>query len=126
LDGTYRIDSRTGSGGLHLQVNGEFSRQAATTLAGLISEMLGQGGRVFVNTEGITQIASVAPETFKDRLSGLESQPEKLFFIGSNGRDLAPEGCRVLIRKQTTCSCKKGRCGKNCCSKKTQGGHIMN
>ena len=65
MNETYRIDSRLGSGGLHLQVNGEFNRQAATMLANLVSKRLGQGGRVFVNTEGITQIANVAPETFK-------------------------------------------------------------
>ena len=109
-----------------MRVNGEFSSQAAATLAGLISKILGQGGRVFVNTEMITQIAGVAAETFKDRLSGLESRPEKLFFIGSNGHDLAPEGCRVLIRKQAACSCKKRRCGKSCCSKKEPHARIMN
>ena len=126
MDQTYQIDSRTGSGGLHLQVKGEFNRRAATILANLISKRLGQGGRVFVNTEGITQIANIAPETFKDCLAGLESQPEKLFFIGSNGHDLAPEGYRVLVRKQPRCSCHNKCCGRNCRSTKAHGHHIMN
>lgn len=109
MNTNYLIEYRTSEGNLHIKPKGCLSEGAALSLTDLIREKYDGQGRVFINTHDLTNID---PDCFGIFNSGMLSKtlpPDRLFFKGEKGFELAPKGSRVLLTpKNFKCGCRKG------------------
>ena len=123
MNNTFSIESRTSNGNLHLSPKGELDGSSACELTDFIGRHRPPGGRVFVNTDGLSRIVPFGSQVFRRRLAACSIGPEEMFLVGRKGYDLAPKGFRVLIPKPVSCKCRSagkverccggGKCGKN-------------
>lgn len=96
----YRIHSYRSAGNLHISLSGEFSDMCAWALFKTIRQQHTGAFRVFINTVGLDSIATDGATLFKAHMTRRPMPPDWLYFKGSSGFRLAPDGSRVLICKK--------------------------
>ena len=95
---------------LHVKMQGIFDGNSAHELLNLFLREYRCGGRVFVDTAGVSEVLPFGSKVLQARLCQTPVPASQLFFKGENGFNMAPSGSRVLIvppRKK-----KSGCCGK--------------
>jgi hypothetical protein len=107
---TITADQRHGN--LFITVEGDLSPEAAHALHAEIETRDKGRGNIFINTEKMGQVT----EAGRDLLHGLLARPNggRIYFIGSQGFILSPDGGRVIVRKpkKAHCNgCRKCSCG---------------
>lgn len=94
---------------LHVKMQGIFDGNSAHELLNLFLREYRCGGRVFVDTAGVSEVLPFGSKVLQARLCQTPVPASQLFFKGENGFNMAPSGSRVLIvppRKK-----KSGCCG---------------
>jgi hypothetical protein len=99
-------------GNLFLTVAGDLGPGAAHALHAEIKTRCTGAGNIFINLEKVGQVAAAG----RDMLRSLLAEPTtgRIYFIGSQGFALSPDGSRVIVRKQkkARCAgCRKCTCG---------------
>ena len=114
----FQIDVKTSNGNLYVRPKGDFDGSSACELINVLREHYRGTGRVFIDTKSLRDICSFGCKTFQARLDKRMVPPERLFFKGEKGRQIAPNGCRVLLSpKKPSCGC-RGNCSQCSCSGK--------
>lgn len=106
----------TRHGNLFINLIGEFGPKAANALVAGIQNHYPGRGNIFINTEKLADVLPAGRETFCGQLPALRT--DNLYFIGTRGFELSPEGGRVIIRRPKKKSCKGCR---NCSCKEAGG-----
>jgi len=88
---------RESRGNLHLRLSGDFTETAARNVLDLLSRSAGGEGRVFVDTAGLESVSPQGAAMFEEGLDKRLLPPDRLFFKGRSGQQVAPQGYRVLI-----------------------------
>ena len=101
MNPNYRIHSYRSAGNLHISLSGEFNGMCAWALFKTLRQQYKGAFRIFVNTAGLGEITPEGADLFKSNMGRRPMPPDWLYFKGSAGFRIAPDGSRVLI-------CKKG------------------
>jgi hypothetical protein len=115
------IQAEHRNGNLHVKICGDFDAAAAHTATSLINDQYPGCGNVFVNTEKMGAVLEGGAKAFRDNMSDGAVHLGKLFLVGEKGREIGPDGSRVIIpppKKDKCTGC--GKC--NCGLKKSKGG----
>ena len=121
MSARFQIDVRTSNGNLHVQPKGDFDGSSACELINVLRDHYDGIGRVFIDTTSLRDIGSFGCRTFQARLDSGTVPPERLFFKGEKGHQIAPSGSRVLLSpKKSGCGC-NGNCSNCPCSGKKRG-----
>ncbi len=116
MNSKFKMQCRISGGNLHIYPKGNLDGSSACQLANLISRKYSGKGGVFINTDQIKEIFPFGAAKFKSRISEGKFPRSKLYFKGENGFKIAPDGCKVLIKRKTpVCSC-NGNCALCSCS----------
>lgn len=100
MDSGYLIRRHNNAGNLHISICGDFNGMCAWELFKLVKRHNGGSGRIFVNTAGIGRILPDGVALFKLHLPRHRIPSDWLYFKGEKGFQIAPDGCRVLIRNK--------------------------
>ncbi|MFH1135299.1 MAG: peptidylprolyl isomerase [Pseudomonadota bacterium] len=114
----FRLSFQRRNGNLHVDPHGVLDGGSAWELINLIQCQYQGRGSVFVDAKGVTEILPFASHIIKNNLADKAVPLGNLFFKGEKGREIAPDGCRVLT------AAKKGCCrgGNKCRGCRCQGG----
>ena len=82
---------------LHVKMQGIFDGNSAHELLNLFLREYRCGGRVFVDTAGVSEVLPFGSKVLQARLCQTPVPASQLFFKGENGFNMAPSGSRVLI-----------------------------
>ena len=82
---------------LHVKMQGIFDGNSAHELLNLFLREYRCGGRVFVDTAGVSEVVPFGSKVLQARLCQTPVPASQLFFKGENGFNMAPSGSRVLI-----------------------------
>lgn len=93
----FYIENRWSVGNLHIRIAGEFSGMCAWELVKVIKRQPLGSGRIFVSTAGLNRIEPAAVDLFKSLMAHWKLPADWLYFKGSKGFEIAPDGCRVLV-----------------------------
>lgn len=117
----YSMDFRHSNGNMHVGVSGEFNVNTARDLIELLKSTYSGSGRVFIDTAKIQRVAAGGAEYFKKMFHNADVPTACLFFKGEQGRQIGPDGSKLIILKAKE---KKHCCG-NCanCKCKNHGSH---
>ena len=85
---------------LHVKMQGIFDGNSAHELLNLFLREYRCGGRVFVDTAGVSEVLPFGSKVLQARLCQTPVPASQLFFKGENGFNMAPSGSRVLIVPQ--------------------------
>ena len=85
---------------LHVKMQGIFDGNSAHELLNLFLREYRCGGRVFVDTAGVSEVLPFGSKVLQARLCQTPVPASQLFFKGENGFNMAPSGSRVLIVRQ--------------------------
>jgi hypothetical protein len=97
MKSAYIIDFRHSTGNLHIYLRGDFTGMCAWELVKTLKWHAPGSGRIFISTGNLASIDSGAVAFFKEHLKAVGISPDKLFFKGPKGFQLAPNGSKVLI-----------------------------
>lgn len=111
----YSVDLRHSNGNMHVGVSGEFNQNAAEAVLELLQSAYTGSGRIFIDTANIRHIAESAGEYFKSAFVRTNVPTGCLFFKGEKGREIGPNGSKLIILKTREKKC-CGNC-KNCSCK---------
>ena len=109
---------------LHVKMQGIFDGNSAHELLNLFLREYRCGGRVFVDTAGVSEVLPFGSKVLQARLCQTPVPASQLFFKGENGFNMAPSGSRVLIvppRKKKSGCC--GKCAHCTCHGEHGHGH---
>ena len=109
---------------LHVKMQGIFDGNSAHELLNLFLREYRCGGRVFVDTAGVSEVLPFGSKVLHARLCQTPVPASQLFFKGENGFNMAPSGSRVLIvppRKKKSGCC--GGCAHCTCHGEHGHGH---
>jgi hypothetical protein len=108
-----QIQANHRNGNLHIKIFGDFDLMAAQTATSLINDQYPGCGNVFVNTEKMGAVLEAGARAFRHTMSDCAVHLSKLFMIGEKGREIVPDGSRVIIPPKDKCrGCGKCNCGK--------------
>lgn len=122
------LEYRHSHNNLHVQLGGSFSEESAFSLLTLLKREYHSGGRVFINTDGLSDVDKNGANVLHMQWSSLDIPAGLLFLKGEKGMALAPQGSRILIvRKNAEASPKpaalhKHKCCGKCANCKCHGG----
>lgn len=88
---------RESRGNLHLRLSGDFTETEARNVLDFLSRSAGDEGRVFVDAAGLESVSPQGAAVFEEGLDKRLLPPDRLYFKGKVGRQVAPPGYRVLI-----------------------------
>lgn len=91
------IAYRESRGNLHLRLSGDFTGTAAREVLDFLRRSADGDGRIFLDTAGLEAVSSGGAAVFREGLAPLLLPPNRLFFKGRTGQEIAPPGYRVLI-----------------------------
>ena len=124
----FQIESRISNGNLHLRPKGDFDGSSACELLNFIHDKYNGKGRVFIDTKYLHRLCSFGCDTFRCGLNCALLPPDRIFFKGKNGFEIAPNGSKVIIAsEQSKNGYKRGhnakhrRCSGNCKNCKCSG-----
>lgn len=100
MKSAYIIDFRHSAGNLHIHLRGDFTGMCAWELVKTLKWHAPGSGRVFISTRELARIDSGAIAFFKEHLQAVGICSKRLFFKGSKGFQMAPDGAKVLICKR--------------------------
>ena len=109
---------------LHVKMQGIFDGNSAHELLNLFLREYRCGGRVFVDTAGVSEVLPFGSKVLQARLCQTPVPASQLYFKGENGFNMAPSGSRVLIvppRKKKSGCC--GKCAHCTCHGEHGHGH---
>jgi hypothetical protein len=98
----FTIKFRKSCGNLHVYVNGDFNEMCAWSIIKTIKREYNGTGRVFVSTDGFSNLMEAGIKLFKEYMLPQIMPLDRLFLKGKNGFKIGPNGCRVLIYKKQT------------------------
>ncbi|SDB61623.1 hypothetical protein SAMN05660653_03217 [Desulfonatronum thiosulfatophilum] len=105
----FRMQTRKSRGNLHVQLEGIFDQQSASSLAQVLREAAAEHHRMFINTDGLAHIEPPATEILHAGLKDTDVN-SRIYFKGKKGRLMAMEGHRVIKSKPLhRCNC-SGKC----------------
>lgn len=107
----FEIEFRTNNGNLYVRPKGDLDGSAACELVNLIHDKYDGEGQVFVDTHQLRKIHSFGCGMFHYHLNFGKLPPDRLFFKGKKGFEIAPEGSRVLV---ISAEKRRHRCGGDC------------
>lgn len=109
----YSVDYRHSNGNMHVGVSGEFNTNTAEAVLEVLKTAYTGSGRVFIDTAKIHNVVESGAEYFKSAFAGTDIPIASLFFKGEKGRNIGPNGSKLIILKEKE---KKHCCGKctNC------------
>lgn len=112
----YSVDYRHSNGNMHVGVSGEFNANTAEAVLEILKTAYTGSGRIFIDTAKIHNVVESGAEYFKKAFARTEVPLSSLFFKGEMGRDIGPNGSKLIILKEKE---KKHCCGKctNCSCK---------
>ena len=93
----FGLQFRHSNGNLHVKAVGTFDGKSARALLDLFIRDYPEGGRVFVDTEAVSEVYPSGRSMLSSWLGGSPVPAEDLFFMGEKGFQMAPDGTRVLI-----------------------------
>ena len=102
---------------LHIALSEQYEQPEADALIEMLRGKETQCKRIFIDVQKVVQPHPSAVSAFKTSLSALRIGPERVFFKGKLGFDLAINGNRVLIVKKATHERHEGKkhvCTGNC------------
>lgn len=103
------------NGNLHIKIFGDFDSLAAHTATTVINDEYQGSGNVFVNTQKMGAVLENGAMVFRHNMIDCTVQRSKLFLVGEKGREIVPDGSRVIIpppKKDKCMGCGKCKCGK--------------
>ncbi len=121
MSSSFSIQSRRSNGNLHLRPKGDLDGSSAWELINLMTDKYDGKGRVFIDTQGLREIHPFGCGIFKCGLNKGAIPPNRLYFKGKKGFEMAPSGSRVIVApKGPGCRC-DGNC-RNCRCALKRGG----
>jgi hypothetical protein len=96
------IEASERKGNLHLRPAGAFSAEVVTELARLIAGHYNGRGNIFIHTDRVTAVAANSAERFGALLQAPEFPGERIYLTGERGRQICPEGGRLIIPRRPT------------------------
>lgn len=122
VNGEYSLNFRLSNGNTHVGVIGEFNSNTASDIISFLNQNYSGTGNVFIDTAKIHNIVQSGADYFKTAFSACLVPSKCLFFKGELGKNLGPDGSRLIILKQKE---KKHQCCGNCknckCNKEHKG-----
>jgi len=106
------IEASERKGNLHLHPEGCFSAEVVNELARLIAGHYNGRGNIFIHTDRVTAVAANSTERFSALLQRPELPGERIYLTGERGRQICPEGGRLIIPRRPA----NGRGGCRGCS----------
>ena len=133
----FGMQFRHSNGNLHIKATGVFDEDSGEILLDLFNKEYPAGGRVFIDTEAVSEVHSSGRAALALRLDRTPVPVGALFFMGEKGFQMAPDGTRVLIvdRSRTRMPRKENqqrggehehRCCGKCAHCKCRQGHDRN
>ncbi len=121
----FGMQFRHSNGNLHIKATGVFDEKSVKSMLDLFDREYPAGGRVFIDTEAITDVHSSGRTALNLWLGRTPVPAGALFFMGEKGFQMAPDGTRVLIidrsrsrsRRQQEGQQRGGEHGHRCCGK---------
>lgn len=115
----YSVDFRHSNGNMHVDVSGEFNQNTAEAILEILQSAYTGSGRIFIDTVKINSIAESGAEYFKSAFAAINIPAAILFFKGEKGRNIGPNGSKLLLIKERDKKAHTGCCGKckNCTCK---------
>ena len=93
----FGMQFRHSNGNLHIKATGVFDEESVKSLLDLFEREYPAGGRVFIDTEAISDVRSSGRAALGLWLGRTSVPASALFFMGEKGFQMAPDGTRVLI-----------------------------
>ena len=93
----FGLQFRHSNGNLHVKAVGGFDGKSARALLELFIREYPEGGRVFVDTEAVSEVHPSGRSMLSSWLGDSPVPADALFFMGEKGFQMAPDGTRVLI-----------------------------
>ena len=114
----FQVIFEKSNGNLHVSPSGDFDGNSAWELVNLLHEQYNGTGQVFIDTKNLCEICPFGCTTFQCRLNQTRIPMDQLFFSGTKGYSIAPEGSKVIVaHKKDQCRC-NGDCANCSCSGK--------
>ena len=117
----YSVDFRHSNGNMHVGVSGEFNQNTADAVLEILQRAYTGSGRIFIDTAKINSIVDSGAEYFKAAFAGINVPTACLFFKGEKGRNIGPNGSKLLLVKEREKKPHSGCCGK-CKNSDTKSG----
>lgn len=122
MNEAYSINFRLSNGNTHVGVSGEFNRDTASEIIAFLNQTYAGTGNVFIDTAKIQNIVQSGADYFKSAFGSCHVPSKCLYFKGELGKNLGPDGSRLIILKTKE---KKHQCCGNCknckCNKEHEG-----
>ncbi len=96
----FTVTHRESSGNLHIAITGEFNGQCAWELIRIIETYYKQPGRIFVQTQKITNVEEKGILLYKKLYNCRRVPLRNFYFKGETGFKIALDGQRVLLSKK--------------------------
>ncbi|MBU1405108.1 MAG: hypothetical protein KKE83_03830 [Proteobacteria bacterium] len=87
------------NGNLHITIVDSFTMGAAARLVASMDSCDNRQGNIFIHTEKISDIAPNSRTAFAELLHAAGLPQDRKYFTGIQGKDIAPEGCRVIVNE---------------------------
>ncbi|MBF0377735.1 MAG: HD-GYP domain-containing protein [Desulfamplus sp.] len=100
MNTSFEIESRISNGNLHLYPKGDFDGSSACELLNFIHDRYSGKGKVFIDTNHLHRLCSFGCDTFRCGLNSSLLPPDRIFFKGKNGFEIAPNGSRVIVASE--------------------------
>lgn len=100
MNSGFILNFKKSCGNLHIYLNGSFNGMCAWALIKTIKMEYNGTGRVFVSTDGLSNLMLSGIDLFKTNMTPKIMPLDRLFLKGENGFKMAPNGCRILICKK--------------------------
>ena len=114
-----RVTIERRNGNLHTTINGEFTPETAARLAESMRASYTGQGNIFIHTKMITGVAPGSRSFLTELLRSSALPQERIYFTGSRGKEIAPDGSRVIVHAHNHEAGGCGRC-RNCSCREKQ------
>lgn len=101
------------NGNLHVHPSGDLDGSSAFELIRLLHRKYTGHGDVVIDTRKLGRVYPFGSFTFQKSVAESGIPTRRISFKGAKGRDLAPEGCRVVEGRHHQC---RGNCADCKCS----------
>ena len=120
MSANFQVVVKKSNGNLHIHPSGDFDGSSAWELVSLLQDKYDGNGQVIIETNNLLEICPFGCSTFQYQLNLSRVPADRLAFKGKRGREIAPEGSKVILDSDVHSFSCSGDCVNCSCSKNNQ------